>query len=553
MPVFRPTLAVDVFAGAGLSDDVIDFRTNQTGGVTVEFDAVDGEFDGSFNTAAGDTYSGIGTFRLTDLAAETDVFVGSDLGEVIRGYAGSNRIDGAGGNDVITGGDDRNILTGGTGLDEMTGGASLDRFLVAAGDTEAGERYIGQGGDDSIRLVEGGTGTEVDLSQSTVTGVEFINFDTGSIDLTVASITLDEALVSGSADDNQTVTVDGWVTRSNNAAPDLDTAFDMLDSGVEEVLWQYDTADADQTSVIKQTVVGGDRDGEEEYVETFNDDIDSRGVASEQKFYNENRELFQTITTADNGRQVIEEFDPATGNLLTETIFDLSDNGDLLNYNFRQVQYDGNGAIEFIDTNFDNGLQEEQSFDIATGDLIFRRLVDVSPGDDFRFDTIEESYQDLGNGLQLAFRTTVNDATEFTASLTEVFDANGSLERTVEAFQAGFTMVIGNGTDQSFAGTDADEIFFGAGGTDTFVFSGDTGNDVVNGFGAEATDLIDLTAYGIGSFDDLNAAGAVSFDDPSGAIIDIAALGTGNTGEILLRGMDVLTLGNEDFVDLPIA
>jgi hypothetical protein len=68
---------------------------------------------------------------------------GNDLANLIRGNAGSNRLDGAGGFDALEGGDTSdllidtmggNYLNGGAGNDILTGGTSREFFIGGAGD-----------------------------------------------------------------------------------------------------------------------------------------------------------------------------------------------------------------------------------------------------------------------------------------------------------------------------------------------------------------------------------------------------------------------------------
>jgi|GEM_PF-2938059 len=68
----------------------------------------------------------------------------------------------------------------------------------------------------------------------------------------------------------------------------------------------------------------------------------------------------------------------------------------------------------------------------------------------------------------------------------------------------GADSIIGAGGDDFISGQLDDDILTGNGGSDTFVFFGNSGDDIITDFGAEDTIIIASSANGVDSFDDLN-------------------------------------------------
>ena len=113
----------DLFMG-DLGFDAV-FYGDSAGEVTI--DLVTPTMNTGF--AAGDTFSGIEAFLLSE---HGDLMRGLDdasAGEVIFGLGGDDRLEGRNGFDWLIGGDGADTLVGGMGFDLMTGGAGADRFV----------------------------------------------------------------------------------------------------------------------------------------------------------------------------------------------------------------------------------------------------------------------------------------------------------------------------------------------------------------------------------------------------------------------------------------
>lgn len=537
MANFTPTLPAENFVGAPGVRDTVDYSVNATGGVTV--DVVNG---GSRDIAEGDTYVSIDRFFLTNIGTEIDYFYGSSADEVVRGYAGPNVLYGNGGDDVLFGGDDRNVLNGGTGVDLLIGGNGDDRFDIAAGDAAAGELYRGNAGFDTIRLISGGTGTEVDLTGATLLSIEEIAF-AASVTLILDSDDLLLTDIQGTSADGEIVRVADWSFLAGNV--ELDRAFALIDSGVDEVQWTRGNNTGDIT--LTEEVIDLDS-GETAYVETFvNDGSANIGVDSLVTYYNQDFNQFQTIRTMDDGLQVTTQYDPNTGTTLEEFYFDLSPTGTTYDFEFRSVQYNSIGTLEYRITQYDNDLLEEQVYD-ADGNITLQYLYDASSdGSAFSFMGIEEFYEFDGTSNVLRYRFTMNDATESFVTVSEFFDETGAFDYSESVRANGVVSISGSSADQVFYATDATEVISGLRGTDTFVFEGNVGDTFINAFDRIDSDLLDLTAFGIESRDDLEAAGAVTYDAAgSQHIIDVSLIG--GDGMIYLRGTVDTDLGNDDFI-----
>jgi len=107
--------------------------------------------------------------------------------DILTGGSGVDFMSGGGGNDTLNGGDGSDELRGGAGQDALYGGAGDDRLNIdLASDSVAGEVYDGGAGVD--RLI-GGTGANIDLSNSTVTGIEILAAgNAGRFTLTAAQL-----------------------------------------------------------------------------------------------------------------------------------------------------------------------------------------------------------------------------------------------------------------------------------------------------------------------------------------------------------------------------
>lgn len=152
---------------------------------------------GAFVDMAGQGFEGIdagdaSTFNFTtsDTAAASDAaYPSTSAGDLLRGGADDDRINGRAGADLMSGGGGDDRLNGSTGDDMLDGGADNDRLNSGAGDDDlfggAGDdRLIGQAGNDLLDgragndLLKGALGRDTFVFNS---GHDMIqDFDTGA-------------------------------------------------------------------------------------------------------------------------------------------------------------------------------------------------------------------------------------------------------------------------------------------------------------------------------------------------------------------------------------
>ncbi|MCH2095417.1 MAG: hypothetical protein MK160_09920 [Rhodobacteraceae bacterium] len=512
MANFQATNAVDNIVADAELDGVTYNVAGATGGVTVRVNA-----GGKRNFAEGDTYSGLTNFVLTNDAGEVDRFIGSGNDERVRGLdgadsmiggAGDDTLFGGAGSDDLSGGGANDILVGGSGIDYLRGQSGNDRMNVASGDAVANEIYDGGSGNDKIVLVSGGDafGT-VDLSGAAIRRVEEIRFAT-DVDLIITGAQLDgflanRGIIGSDTRTGETVEISDW---GGAVGADLDQAKELVDSEIDEV--RYDGAADGAEVVFTAQAIIGDPDPLT-YVET----VTNADQTTESRFYNESLELMRTISdTADE--QVTREFDTDTGSMTSRTVFDTSLDGSASPRELTFEMFD-NGDVTYQAIVFDNGRASEKYFE--AGELVFWE-------------------NSLANG-----------------KVTSTFYVNGAVERTVveppNIDNGGVVFVTGNNSDQIFTASSDNERFNGRKGEDTFVFSDDIGTNSIVNFNKDGADQINLSGYG--DFDtiaELQAANALS-ERPNGSVlIDIAELGTGNTGTINLVGIGINDLSDADFI-----
>jgi Ca2+-binding RTX toxin-like protein len=85
--------------------------------------------------AAGDVFTGIEVWSLSDLAGAADTFFGASAGETVYANNGNDVLFGNDGNDALFGGAGDDFILGGAGADALSGGAGFD--AVFYGDSTA--------------------------------------------------------------------------------------------------------------------------------------------------------------------------------------------------------------------------------------------------------------------------------------------------------------------------------------------------------------------------------------------------------------------------------
>jgi len=159
----------DSFNG-GSGTDTVTFTYSKTG---VSLNLTTGVHTGD---AAGDSFTSIERFQLTDQSTQADSFTGSSGADWVAGYKGADTLNGMDGNDTLNGGAHADVIDGGAGNDKLlgelgndtlTGGAGADQFWfnVANFGTDTVTDFAD--GTDKIRIT-GIAGVD-DFSDLTVT------------------------------------------------------------------------------------------------------------------------------------------------------------------------------------------------------------------------------------------------------------------------------------------------------------------------------------------------------------------------------------------------
>ncbi len=151
--------------------------------------------DGGVNTAS---YAGADSAVTVDLAfSEQDTLgagvdtltgisnlIGSSFNDTLSGDDNNNSIDGGEGDDIIQGHGGSDNITGGAGLDEIHAGDGTDIVNIQFGEAVAGETIDGGEGYDTLNVISNApagafyyAADPIDLSQSSITSIEEIRFD----------------------------------------------------------------------------------------------------------------------------------------------------------------------------------------------------------------------------------------------------------------------------------------------------------------------------------------------------------------------------------------
>lgn len=140
---------------------------------------------------------------------------GGDGNDSISGGSGNDSISGGTGNDSISGGAGQDQVTVGTGNDSVDGGSSFDQAFLQAGRTSYSVSI-----DNGGLVIVANSGGET----KTLTGVEFVKFDDGSIITAMAN--QDQGVVARLYETilNREAEADGlqsWVSELQSGATDL--------------------------------------------------------------------------------------------------------------------------------------------------------------------------------------------------------------------------------------------------------------------------------------------------------------------------------------------
>ena len=471
-----------------------------------------------------------------ELQGGNDTLVGSSANDVIDGGAGNDVLDGGDGNDIfeVGIGDGQDVVTGGTGSDTVV--ATEDNTVIgfssfAAGAVEA----VSAGGHANVTVVGG----DMDFSQTNLIGIASIK---GGInwDLIVGSSAADTIIASG-----------GWDTLKGG---DGDDTF-LVGSDVNHVLFEGGNG-TDTILVTEDNVSLGIRNG---FTAGAVETIDANGHTGFSIINNLGDSLVMDFSQTNligvesirggNGHDTI------TGNSGNDMLLGGPGGSDVIN---------GGAGNDTLDGG--NGNDQLHGGD---GDDTF--LIGLSSYDEDRF------YGEAGNDrILVTADNAIIGIRTFVAGDVETIDAGGHAGVTIQGTNSysdnidlsgttlvgisqidlrggSDTLIASSGNDVIFGGTGHDNITAGAGddtiyggehndvltggsGADSFVFSGTFGTDTVTDFEL-GVDVLDLSGTNL-QFADLTIT-----QSGVDALVD-----TGNGNTILLQGIQVANLTENDFV-----
>ena len=459
----RGGLGNDYLDGGADSDTAVFASTLAAS--TIVYDPQSGEFtitgpDGT------DTLANVEFFQFSDVTVDAgdmmtvaltsgnDVHSGDATDERIDGLAGADRINGAGGSDTLIGGAGDDILSGGADDDTLIGGQGMDTAVFSGNRSQ----YT-IGFDDGRFTVSGPDGTD------TVEQIEQLQFDDGLVGL--PSVVTVSGLRSRAAEGNAattllsfTITIDKASTSEQsvdfavsgtgaNAANSADFEGGVLPSG--SVLFA-----AGETTKIVTFSVRGDTDSEGD--ETFavslanpsGDLIIGTGVAIGTIVEDDLTQIFLS-----EGR------DRYNGSSDSDWIYGLGNNDRINGRNGDDILNGGSGNDNL---NGGNGT-DTASYDGASGSV----------------------------SVTLASTRGQNTGAAGRDQLRNIENLVGS---------AYDDELSGNGLVNVLDGAAGDDLLFGGGRADTFVFKTGSGDDTIGDFSSGEGDLIDVAAYGFATLAD---------------------------------------------------
>lgn len=486
MATFTGTAAAEPFIGTSGVQDTVTYIGAPSGVV------IDVAAGGTLGFAAGDTYTSIEGFQLTNFA---DTFTGSSADETVYGFGGYNVIDGRDGNDVIIGGDDGNTITGGTGADILLGGAGDDLFLIQAGDFVSGDFIFGgPGGLDTISLVGGGIGTEFNLDVGTFVGIDRIELVTPAT-LVVADNSL-QSITFGSAAAGEVVNVGSWLGGDTSISAIYSDIMTYLNNDIDQVTWTEDEGDV----AAEIDALSGDL-----AVTYVNNGAVSQPYDTMTLIYDASGGINQEITIYDDGTFMAAEYDGSGGAgteiLLNAYYEDLSADGLGETYQYAYYDYavDGiaDGVLDYSAILSDNDLLVEEAYE--NGNLLIATTTDLSADGtaaNFEYETLYY-YADgtlLGSFTEydagepfISIEISYNEDGEEVLRTTVFADGSSKTEGT-DPDTGVTTLGFGGDTDDSIAGTTGADLISDGAGNDTVqaLEGNDTvtagiGNDIFDG------------------------------------------------------------------------
>jgi serralysin len=466
-------------------------RSGDPDGFRLTFANVGGP-TGQFTGADGSFARGITAIDY-DGGAATDIIGGGLGNDTIHGRGGSDDLSGNAGADVMDGGDGADFIMGGEGNDTLRGGLGRDSIR-------------GQGGDDVIlpggdRLVAGNTGdTQVfgDAGNDTITG-------TGE----------DERFFGGTEDDRLT-------GKGGRDTLEGDAGYDVLDGG--------DGDDSLYGSTGNDTLTGGDGN---DYLHagTGSDSLDG-GAGLDRAFIDRTPDTAGIALALGGGPGS----DGTVVRRVESMVFFGGRGGDTITGGDGADDIGGNDGNDMLDgAGGDDVLSGGADNDTLKGGPGTDRLSGGAGDDSISTGTGTDSnvFGDAGNdhiigasGNQRLFGGSEDDRLFGRAGNDELI-GDGGRDRLFG--EGGSDTLQGGAGGDTLSGGAGNDLLAGGAENDRFVIAPAEGIDRITDFDANAAggqDVLDVRAFGFGSFAAMRAAGVTIAADGAAAVITFAGLGT---------------------------
>ena len=452
------------------------------------------ETGGTVGDAAGDTFSGIERYYLSDF---NDTVTGSDANEFFYGEDGNDTINGGGGIDRIYGGDGNDIQRGQDGNDTLYGSAGADQLNGGTGTDNA--NYSNATSAVSVNLATGGT--IGDAAGDTYFGIE-----------AVYGSDFDDTLI-GNSGANELRGEDGDDTLDGGAGNDRlygGLGADMLNggTGVDSVYYTFATAGV--TLDLATGGTGGEAAGDSfssiEWVFGSGFDDELTGDSGNNRLYGQDGN--DTLNGAGGNDRILggDGDDTINGGDGVDILFGQDGNDIMSGGAGNDFFYGGAGA-----DSFDGGADFDTVNYLAASSGVIVDMLSGGTGGEAAGDTFTSIERVLGTG--------------FDDSITG---------------GAGDDVLLGNGGDDYLAGGNGNDSLNGGAGVDSFGYDEVVdGADVISGF--TTNELIYILGGTVTDWASLQALGA---DAGSNVIFNF---GGGNTLTIVGQNMADLSASNFDF------
>ena len=438
---------------------------------------------------------------------------GNGLDNVITGTAGNNTLDGLGGND---------LLSGGAGADRMLGGAGDDTYVIDDAGDRAVESHNGttdDGGKDTVQsYVSFHLGAFIE--NLTLIGGAMVNATGNELDNVLTGNSNDNVINGGLGADtmmggkgNDTYFVDNAsdvvIENVNEGTRDkvISSIAYALTDNVEN-LTVTGTGDFTVTGNILNNILVGN---------AGNNLIDGSG-GGDHMFGGAGNDTY--IVDNDNDR-VSEQLDGTHDDGGVDTVM-ASVTYHIFSF-VENLTLTGTGNINATGNQWNNVLVGNSGNNVLNGQIGADTMSGGLGDDGYIVDNsgdvvIENANEGTDKVLSSVSYTLTNNVENLTLTGSANLNATGNSLDNILQGNAGNNRIDG--------GAGADRLFGGA-GADTFVFSANSGADIIKDFLASDNDRIDVSAYTHGTINTamVHASGGNTFIDFGGGntVIVIAA------------------------------